>query len=126
VSDAPWIEWGDAVPRPDDGLRWVIVSAVGHPAPAEERHAVLRDVVLGLAGNGGVVVVDHNRPRRLFAALAAVVGTPRVPGWSPGRRWRRLAHPTARAVQGAGLRVDRLRLVAGERVQIVVATRAPA
>jgi hypothetical protein len=102
----------------------VILSAVGHPAADEERRRVLREVAEGLAGEGGVVVVDHNRPRRLVDALAAVAGAPSVPGWSPAARWRRLAYPTARAVQGAGFRVERLRLVAGERVQIVVATRA--
>jgi len=118
---APWIEWGEALPPPGSALRYVVLSMVGHAAPAAERTLVLARIGGVLAPEGTLVVVDHNRPRRSVAALRALLGAPRVPGASPATRWRRLAHPTAREVQGAGFRVDRLRFAAGERLQIVIA-----
>jgi len=118
---APWIEWGEALPPPGSALRYVVLSMVGHAAPAAERTLVLVRIEGVLASEGTLVVVDHNRPRRSWAAFRALVGGPRAPGiWLP-TRWRRLAHPTAREVQGAGFRVDRLRFAAGERLQIVIA-----
>jgi hypothetical protein len=119
--DAPWVEWGERLPTERSPI---VLSLVGHRAPASERSAGLHALAAGLTPAGVAVVVDHNRPRRILAALGALVRWPWVPGSSPLARWRRLAYPTAREVQAAGLRVERLRLVAGERVQIVIATRA--
>ncbi len=116
----PWLECGDAMPT---GRSRVVVSMIGHQAPPSRRSAVMRDLARGIDPGGVAVVVDHNRPRRLAAALGALVAPPWVPGVTPDARWRRLAQPTARDLQAAGFRVDRLRLVAGERVQIVIATR---
>lgn len=121
----PWLEWDAASSGPDVARSSVVVSAVGHAAPAADRTRVLAALAARLPPDGFVIVVDHNRPRRRSEALRALVGAPWAPGWSPVARWRRLAHPTARAVQAAGLRVECLRLVAGERVQVVVARRAP-
>jgi len=123
VEPGPWIPWGQTWPSTDTPYTVLVVWMVGRRAPSEERGRVLAELASRFAPKGRLIVVDHNRPRRLPAALAALAGPPWVPGWSPAGRWHRLAHPTAREVQAAGFRVDRLRLVAGERVQVVVATR---
>jgi hypothetical protein len=123
LQDVPWIRWGAALPPTGAPYTALVVSMVGRPAPSAERRPVLAELASRFAANGRLIVVDHNRPRRVAAALAAAARPPWVPGWSPAARWRRLAHPTAREVQGAGFCVDRLRLVAGERVQVVIATR---
>jgi len=96
---------------------------VGHLAPPPERIRMLAEITGVLAAEGTLVVVDHNRPRRPWAAFRALIGPPRVPGVWPAVRWRRVAYATAREVQRAGFRVDRLRFVAGERIQIVIAKR---
>jgi hypothetical protein len=105
-------------PRPVLALSWL-----GRTPAVQERVAALDRAQAVLAAGGTLIVVDHNRPRRRAAAIAAVLGSPRVPGASPRVRWRRLGHPTAREVQAAGFRVERLRLAAGERVQVVFARR---
>ena len=112
-----------ALPLPAGALPAIALSFVGHaPRPAERRD-LLAEIRRVLATNGTLVLLDHSRPRRRAAALAALARRPRVPGATPGARWRRLAYPAAREVQAAGLAVQCLRLVAGERVQLVVATR---
>jgi SAM-dependent methyltransferase len=123
VPAAHWVEWDEALPAPGSAFFHLVLSVVGHAAPSVERVRVLARIGEVLTPEGTLVVVDHNRPRRSVAAFRAVLGAPRVPGASPARRWRRLAHPTAREVQGAGFRVDRLRFAAGERIQIVIAKR---
>ncbi|MEO6025569.1 MAG: hypothetical protein ABIR79_01705 [Candidatus Binatia bacterium] len=118
-----WHEWGDpwldAPPAPV-----VAVSLVGHAPSADERRVVLARLHTQTAPQTLLIVADHNRPRRRSTAFGALLGAPRVPGWSLGARWRRLAEPTAREVQAAGFRVLHLALVAGERVQLVMARRA--
>jgi hypothetical protein len=99
------------------------VSFLGVAAEPARRRALLDGVARHLAPEGRVVVIDHNRRRHRTAALLALVAAPRVPARTPAGRWRRLAYPTAREAQGAGLVVERLRLVAGERVQLVLARR---
>lgn len=122
-AEVPWLAW-DAVAAsavaPEGPF---VLCVVGHAPAPEERARVLSALAARCGAGTRLVVVDHNRPRRIGAALRALVGLPRVPGGSPAVRWRRLADPTARATQAAGFRVDRLRLVAGERVQVVTATR---
>jgi SAM-dependent methyltransferase len=115
---------GGPLPFRDGEAARAVLSFVGcAPAPAARR-ALLAEAGRVLAPGGALAVVDHNRPRRRLAALAALAGPPRVPGRSPAARWRRLAYPTAREVQAAGLGVECLRLAARERVQVVVARRA--
>ncbi len=117
-----WHEWGD--PVLDSATSSVVaVSLVGHVPSAEERRVVLARLHAQAAPQTLLIVADHNRPRRRSRAFAALLGAPRVPGWSPSARWQRLAEPTARAVQAAGFRVLHLALVAGERVQLVMARR---
>lgn len=108
----------------DGALAWVGVSFLGNASPAARRRALLAEAARVLAAAGTLVVVDHNRPRRRLAAMVAVGAPPRPPGGTPAAAWRRLAWPTAREVRGAGLVVDRLRLAAGERVQVVFARHA--
>ncbi len=116
-----WLDWGRE-PRTGGGGA-TVVSIVGLDPSPEERRRVLSGLAAVLAPDSRLIVVDHNRPRRMAAALAALAASPSVPGASPAARWRRLACPTAREVQAAGFRVEQLRFVAGERVQVVVATR---
>jgi hypothetical protein len=117
----PWVGWGEALPEPGSALSHLVLSMVGHAAPSAERVRVLVRIGKALAPQGTIVAVDHNRPRGSWGALAALVRAPWVPGLGPATRWRRLAYPTAREVQGAGFRVERLLLAAGERIQIVIA-----
>ncbi len=105
------------------GLDSLLVRFVGQPARPPEREVILGQAAHALAFGGRLVVIDHNRPRRRAAALLAVVAAPLVPGATPAARWRRLAYPVAREVALAGFTVESLRLVAGERVQIVFARR---
>jgi hypothetical protein len=122
VPDVPWIDWSSAAAA-EPSHTALVLSMVGHAPRSEERAVKLAALARRIASHGRLIVVDHNRPRGPVAALAALARAPWVPGWSPAARWQRLAHPTAREVQAAGFRVDRLRLVAGERVQLVIATR---
>jgi len=120
---ASWIAW-DRVRELPSGVASLVLTFVGTSPTAAERGRALAcaDDVLGAGGR--LVVVDHNRPRRRLAALVALAGRPWIPGCSPTRRWRRLAHPTAREVQAAGFRVEQLRLTGDERVQLVIARKA--
>jgi hypothetical protein len=118
--DLAWTDWDTP---PPGGSAATAVSLVGLDPSHEDRHRVFLALAAALAPASVLIVVDHNRPRRMAAALAALAAAPAVPGASPVRRWRRLARPTAREVQAAGFRVERLRFVAGERVQVVIATR---
>ena len=114
-----WIAW-DEVLRGGSELPSLVLTFLGaSPGPAE-RMAALTRIEAALASGGWLVVVDHNRPRRCLGALRALIGVPKVAGWSPAARWRRLAHPTAREVQAAGFGVECLRFAAGERVQLVI------
>ena len=122
VATTSWVAFGEALPEPGAALPHLVFTLVGHAPPAAERVRVLGRLGDALAPRGTLVAVDHNRPRGRWQALGAFLGAPRVPG-GPTTRWRRLAYPTAREVQQAGFRVDRLLLAAGERVQIVIASR---
>jgi hypothetical protein len=119
-----WRREADAVITRELGsLPHAVSSFVARsPSPAA-RSTELADAARGLAADGTLVVMDHNRPRRRLMALLALLRSPRIPGIAPRGRWRRPAYPTAREVQTVGFRVERLRLVAGERVQIVFARR---
>ena len=115
---------GGRLPLDDASQATVLVSFVGSALPAAERRRLLGDARRVLAPEGRLLVVDHNRPRRRLAALAALVASPAPPGGSPGARWRRLAYTTAREVQDSGVVIEALRLAAGERVQLVIARAA--
>lgn len=112
-----------ALPSRSGGLESLVVSFVGQAPRPAEREALLAGARQALAPGGRLVLIDHNRPRRLPAALVALVRRPRVPGATPRARWRRLAHPVAREAARAGFAIEALRFVAGERVQVVLARR---
>jgi SAM-dependent methyltransferase len=112
------------LPIRDDAIAWIGVSFLGDPSPPAVRRALLAELARVLAPAGTLVVVDHNRPRRRLAAIAAVAMSPRPPGATPAAAWRRLGYPVAREAHAAGFVVDRLRLAAGERVQVISARRA--
>ena len=116
-----WIGWGSSPHA--DAIGATAVSLIGLDPEPEDRRQVFAALADALAPSGVLVVVDHNRPRRTSAVFGALAGAPWVPGWTLAGRWRRLARPTAREVQAAGFRVEKLRLVASERVQVVVAIR---
>jgi hypothetical protein len=77
------------------------------------------DAVAARLRSGAVlVVVDHNQPRAwwrraIAAALLALRGLPPA----------RARHPVAREAAAHGFAIERLRLAAGERVQLVLARR---
>ncbi len=113
-----------ALPLPDRAIAALTLSFLGERGAAAMRAALLAEVARICAPGAVVVVIDHNRPRRRLAALLAVTAAPRPAGATPAARWRRLAYPTARELRAAGFVVERLRLAAGERVQVVWARRA--
>jgi SAM-dependent methyltransferase len=115
-----------ALPLPSGVLRAIALSFVGHASAPVERRSLLAEIHRALIAGGVLVLLDHNRPRHRVAALAALVRRPLVAGPTPGARWRRLAYPAAREAQAVGFTVQRLRLVAGERVQLVVAAKVEA
>jgi hypothetical protein len=100
----------------------VVVNWIGRDDSPAARATELGEIAARLPTGGTLVVLDHNRPRQRVAAIAALARTPWIPGSTPAARWQRMAYPTARELQAAAFRVERLRLVAGERVQVVFAT----
>jgi len=114
------------LPFDDGSLAWSALSFVGDASRPDVRRALLGEVARVLAPGAVLAVIDHNRPRRRAAALAATIRPPRPRPRSVRGAWRRLAYPTAREVSASGFIIDRLSLVAGERVQVVVAHRPTA
>jgi len=108
-----------ALPFADRSIAWLLVSFVGDASLPATRGALLAELWRVVAPDGTLVLVDHNRPRRLPAALVATMLPPRPPSARPAAAWRRLAYPTAREAHAVGFIVDRLRLAADERVQVV-------
>jgi len=119
LAHVVWVPWG--APPPSAGA--IAVSLLGLDPTSAERGRTFAALAAIVAPGASLVVVDHNRPRSMPAALVALGAAPWLPGCTPSRRWRRLARPTAREIQAAGFRVECLRFVVAERVQIVVAIR---
>jgi SAM-dependent methyltransferase len=113
-----------ALPFGDASIAALSLSLLGDGSEGGARVALLAELARVCVPGGVLVAVDHNRPRRRAAAFVAVVAPPRPPGRTPAARWRRLAYPAAREVWAAGFTIERLRLAAGERVQVVFARRA--
>jgi SAM-dependent methyltransferase len=112
-----------ALPLASGAHRAIALCFVGYPPCAAARAALLAEVLRALQTDGRLAILDHNRPRRLPAALRALGAWPWLPGWTPRARWRRLGYPTAREAAAAGFAVEALRLLHAERVQLVLARR---
>jgi len=110
-------------PVADQSIVWIAASFLYDASPPATRRTLLAELVRVLAPAEILVVVDHNRPRSQLAAAVAVVRSPRPRGATPAARWARLAYPAAREVHAAGLVVERIRLAADERVQVITARR---
>lgn len=114
LAAAGWTTGGEG------GVPAAVVSFLGERGDAVARTAVLARVLARLPPAGRLVVVDHNRPRRLLARLVAAPAL-----WRRGLRAARARYPTAREIAASGFVVERLRLAEGERVQIVLARPRP-
>jgi len=109
------------LPYADASQPAILLSFVGGAPAGEDRQRLLAETRRALASGGRLLVLDHNRPRGRFAAMAALLAAPTPPGGSLTARWRRLGYTTAREAQARGLTVETLRLAAGERVQLIIA-----
>lgn len=98
----------------------VLLSLLRERGHRERRREILTAAAGRLAPAGRLLVIDHNRPRRLLARIPAVLML-----WWHGHRARRAAHPTAREIAANGFVVERLLLGRGERIQVVQARRRP-
>lgn len=97
-----------------------LVSFIGARTPAALRVCTLDALQARLPVGAPLVLVDHNQPRQWWRRpLALVLLAAR--GLPPSRA----RYPAARELDGAGFRVESLRLAEGERVQVVLARREP-
>jgi hypothetical protein len=107
------------VARDDEMPVAAVCAFLGETGEPEARHRRLALLAGRLPPGAPIVVVDHNRPRtwwrRAYAGLGLV-----LQGLAPGRA----RHPVARELRDHGFAIERLRLAAGERVQLVVGRRA--
>jgi hypothetical protein len=93
---------------------------LGEPIALLARGARLRVLAARMPIDAPLVVIDHNQPRTWWRrAVGAVVLM------ASGRMPSRARHPVAREVHDHGFVVERLRLAAGERVQLVLARGRP-
>jgi hypothetical protein len=94
---------------------------------AGERTERLRELVRELPPGGFAAVIDHNAPRpavpRALAWLHLAVARALLGGEDPATRLRR---SLARELRDLGLEVVRLRLLAAEFFQVVIARKPPA
>jgi hypothetical protein len=95
-----------------------VCSFLGEPAVPGARTARLGELAARLPSGAPLVVVDHNQPRAWWRRLVATAALA-ADGLPPSRA----RHPTAVEARDTGLAIARLRLVAGERIQLVVARR---
>jgi hypothetical protein len=105
----------------DDGMAatGAVCAFVGLSADPAARRACLNLLTERLSSGAPVVLVDHNRPRRVAAQLVGVLAL-----LARGRAPSRAAYPAARELRAEGFVIDRLRLAAGERIQLIRAHRA--
>jgi hypothetical protein len=82
------------------------------------RIALLASIAARLPPGAPLVVVDHNRPRAWWRRIAGALCLA-ARGLPPGRA----RYPVAEEVRDRGFVIERLRLAAGERVQLVLARR---
>jgi hypothetical protein len=100
----------------DEPAAAAVVTFLGAGAVPAERQALVASLERRLPSGAPVVLVDHNQPRtwaRRLLGIAALV----LHGLGPARA----RYPAARELAALGLEVERLRLVCGERIQLVAA-----
>ena len=97
-----------------------VCSFLRERAHPHARGLRLNALAARLPAGAPIVVVDHNRPRRLAARFANDV-TLLARGMAPSRA----AYPTARELHQHRFAVRCLRLAAHERIQLVAADREP-
>ena len=108
---APWRD-----PNDDGAPAAAVVAFLGAPGRPEERQRVLRDLRRRLPAGARLVLVDHNQPRAWWRRILAAPSLVRA-GLGPARA----RYPAARELAALGFQVERLRLAAGERIQLIVA-----
>lgn len=101
---------------PGDALAAAVIAFLGQAADPAGRQAALVRTRDRLGASGTLIVIDHSQPR---SPLLRVLGTLALAGW--GLPPARARYPVAREVAALGFTIERLHLVTGERVQIVVA-----
>ena len=100
----------------DEPAAAAVLTFLGAGAAAAERHALVASLGWRLPRGAPVVLVDHNQPRTWARRLLGIVALV-LRGLGPARA----RYPAARELAALGLEVERLRLVCGERVQLVAA-----
>ncbi len=98
-----------------------IATFLGAPDGPAARQAVLAAIRARLSAGAPLVLLDHNQPRAWWRRLLGIVILA-LRGLPPARA----RYPAARELAALGLRVERLRLTCGERVQLVLARRGGA
>jgi hypothetical protein len=93
-----------------------VVTFLGAGAAPAERQALMALLGRRLPAGAPVVLVDHNQPRTRWGRVLGIAALA-LRGLGPARA----RYPVARELAALGLRVERLRLVCGERIQLVAA-----
>ena len=108
------------VPAARDGEvpQGAVAVYLGTSAEPAERQTELRGLGRRLPAGARLVLVDHNQPRALWRRVPAWVRLA-LAGLGPARA----RYPAARELAALGFAIERLSLVCGERVQLVLARR---
>jgi hypothetical protein len=100
----------------DDVAAAAVVTFLGAGAAPAERQSLVASLARRLPVGAPVVLVDHNQPRTRCGRVLGIAALA-LRGLGPARA----RYPAARELAALGLRVERLRLVRGERIQLVAA-----
>ncbi len=100
------------------GAAAAIATFLGAGDGPADRQQILAAVRARLPMGAPLVLLDHNQPRTWWRRLVGVAALT-LRGLPPARA----RYPAARELATLGLRIERLRLARGERVQLVVARR---
>jgi ubiquinone/menaquinone biosynthesis C-methylase UbiE len=119
---------GGALPFPSESIDLVTTSMVLHEVPAPERAPLLREMVRVTRREGRLLLIDFRfgslRGWRgpLLRGLSGLIE--RVAGHYPGYRSFKKAGGIPALVTGAGLEIEREKIVAGGNLAIYVVTPA--
>ncbi len=95
-----------------------VVTFLGTAASPAERQGLLRALQRRLPAGAPLVLLDHSQPRAWWRRALAVLLLA-ASGVGPARA----RYPAARELAALGFAVERLELMCGERVQLVVGRR---